>query len=207
MTISFELIENTSETEVLFYLNPPNALNCLNWELTQADSIQNLGIGLIPEQTFLYAFNPEQAKFALINPEKAPLESFSLHFNTNLANIDFLYNLNGQTGVIHLPIGTNLNDTLTPEIPFALNQNYPNPFNSITCIKFSLPEEKKTFLGVYNIRGQLVKTLINEVKSSGEYNILWDGRDNYGQSVSSGIYFCILKSGDRFKTRKMILIK
>ena len=39
MTISFELIENTSETEVLFYLNPPNALNCLNWELTQADSI------------------------------------------------------------------------------------------------------------------------------------------------------------------------
>ena len=207
MNISFELIENPAETEVLFHLNPPNALNCLNWELTQADSIQNLGIGLIPEQTFLYAFNSEQAKFALINPEKAPLASFSLHFNTNLTDIDFLYNLNGQIGVIHLPTGTNLNDSLTPEISFALNQNYPNPFNSFTCIKFSLPEDKKTFLGVYNIRGQLVKTLINEVKSSGEYDILWDGCDNYGQSVSSGVYFCILKSGDRLQTRKIILIK
>jgi len=57
------------------------------------------------------------------------------------------------------------------------------------------------------MRGQLVKTLINELKSSGMYNVLWDGRDNSGHSVSSGIYLYVLKSGDKIQTRKMLFLK
>jgi len=57
------------------------------------------------------------------------------------------------------------------------------------------------------MRGQLVKTLINELKSSGMYNVLWDGQDNSGHSVSSGIYLYVLKSGDKIQTRKMLFLK
>ncbi|OQA65258.1 MAG: flagellar basal body rod modification protein [Candidatus Diapherotrites archaeon ADurb.Bin253] len=153
------------------------------------------------------AFNQNQAKFTLINPERVPLEGFSLSFQTNLTNVEFIYSLNGSTGILHIPLETNLNDSSNPEISFILKQNYPNPFNSLTCINFSLPEEKETFLEIYNMRGQLVKTLINELKSSGMYNVLWDGRDNSGHSVSSGIYLYVLKSGDKIQTRKMLFLK
>ena len=207
INISFELLEHPSEKEILFHLNPPEDLYSLEWEITPSDSIQNIEMELNNIESFMSAFNQNQAKFALINPERVPLEGFSLSFQTNLTNVDFIYSLNGSTGILHIPLETNLNDSSNPEISFILKQNYPNPFNSLTCINFSLPEKKETFLGIYNMRGQLVKTLINEVKSAGMYNVLWDGRDNSGHSVSSGIYLYVLKSGDKIQTRKMLFLK
>ncbi len=92
---------------------------------------------------------------------------------------------------------------------FAMGQNYPNPFNPSTTVAFDIPEGKEVNvrLNVYNMRGQLIRTLVNEVKSEGSYQIQWDGADNYGRRVSSGVYFYRITTGEFSQTRKMVLLK
>jgi hypothetical protein len=103
--------------------------------------------------------------------------------------------------------------TLSPKaiLPkaFALSQNYPNPFNPSTTIAFDIPEDKEAFvrLKVYNIRGQLVRTLVNETMVEGSHKIEWDGKDNNGRYVSSGVYFYRIQTGEFSKTRKMVILK
>ena len=90
---------------------------------------------------------------------------------------------------------------------FALRQNYPNPFNSETTIEFTLPQECKINLVIYNIMGQKVRTLLSENIMAGHYHVRWDGRDEYGKSVSSGIYFAHLRMGSNKATLRMMLLK
>ncbi|MBN2289222.1 MAG: T9SS type A sorting domain-containing protein [Candidatus Glassbacteria bacterium] len=92
---------------------------------------------------------------------------------------------------------------------FALGQNYPNPFNPSTTIAFDIPEGKEAFvrLNVYNIRGQLVRTLASETMDEGSYKIEWDGKDNNGRFVASGVYFYRIQAGEFSKTRKMVILK
>ncbi|MCK4694804.1 MAG: T9SS type A sorting domain-containing protein, partial [Candidatus Cloacimonetes bacterium] len=91
-----------------------------------------------------------------------------------------------------------------------LRQNYPNPFNPTTTISFSLTTEdpENSELSIYNIKGQLVKTLVNEFKPSGEYSVIWDGRDSDDKRVSSGIYFYKLIVNDKTEAvKKCLLLK
>ena len=92
---------------------------------------------------------------------------------------------------------------------FALSQNFPNPFNPSTTIAFDIPEGKEANvrLNVYNMRGQLIRTLVDEVKGEGSYQIQWDGSDNYGRRVSSGVYFYRITTGEFSQTRKMVILK
>ncbi|MFQ6103253.1 MAG: T9SS type A sorting domain-containing protein [Candidatus Glassbacteria bacterium] len=94
---------------------------------------------------------------------------------------------------------------------FSLNQNYPNPFNPQTSISYSVPGSDGDLvdvtLKVYSIRGRLVKKLVDEKKESGGYTVVWDGRDETGREVSSGIYFYRLEAGDRIAVRKMVILK
>jgi hypothetical protein len=92
---------------------------------------------------------------------------------------------------------------------YALGQNFPNPFNPSTTIAYDIPEGKEVQvrLNIYNIRGQLVRTLVNENKSEGSYQIQWDGTNNHGQSVSSGVYLYRIQAGDFNQTRKMVILK
>lgn len=90
---------------------------------------------------------------------------------------------------------------------FSLDQNRPNPFNGQTAIKYQLPSESRVRINVYNISGQLVKTLIDAKQLPGYYNIAWNGRDNFGRPVSAGVYFYRLNAGDINLTRKMVLLK
>ncbi len=89
----------------------------------------------------------------------------------------------------------------------SLNGNYPNPFNPVTNIAYSIKEAGNVTLEVYNIKGQLVTTLINDVKETGHYTTTWNGKDNSNKSVSSGVYFYKMKSGNYTATKKMILMK
>jgi hypothetical protein len=89
----------------------------------------------------------------------------------------------------------------------TLNQNYPNPFNPSTTIPFYLPQSGATSLIVYDVRGRLVRTLIDDVLPAGPRNLEWDGRNNQGQRVASGVYLYRLTFGDFVQTKKMTLLK
>ncbi|MDD3097986.1 MAG: FG-GAP-like repeat-containing protein [Candidatus Cloacimonetes bacterium] len=85
--------------------------------------------------------------------------------------------------------------------------NYPNPFNPSTTISYSVPTDGDVALSIYNARGQLVNTLVNEYKSKGRYLIAWQAKDLRGASVASGVYFLRLRSGNQSISRKILLTK
>ena len=89
----------------------------------------------------------------------------------------------------------------------SLAQNYPNPFNPTTTIAFTLDRSGPAKLQVYDVRGNLVRTLVNETRAAGPYMIDWDGKDNAGRSAAAGIYMYRLVSGDQVLQKKMTLIK
>jgi len=90
---------------------------------------------------------------------------------------------------------------------FLLFQNYPNPFNPTTTIKYYLSKPQKITLTIYDILGQKIQTLVNGFQTAGTKYIIWDGKNNNGNSVSSGVYFYQIQTGDIIKNRKMILMK
>ena len=94
-----------------------------------------------------------------------------------------------------------------PGLITKLHSNYPNPFNPTTNIAYSVKEAGNVTLQVYNIKGQLVKTLVDDVKETGKHTTIWAGTDNSNKSVSSGVYFYKMKSGNYTSTKKMILMK
>ncbi len=90
---------------------------------------------------------------------------------------------------------------------FELRQSYPNPFNNQTMIKYSLFKRTEVSLIIYNILGQKVRTLVNNERQSGDVSVTWDGKDESGKDLSSGIYFYQLRVGQFTQTRRMVLLK
>jgi hypothetical protein len=102
------------------------------------------------------------------------------------------------------------NPGLTLPKAYSLFQNYPNPFNPSTTISFDLPEGKRrqyVDLGIYDIRGRLVRKLIDSSLEPGTHKVCWDGRDERGMRVPSGVYLYVLKAGNETLTRKMTALK
>lgn len=90
---------------------------------------------------------------------------------------------------------------------FELEQNYPNPFNPGTAISFQLSAFSNVELKIYDIRGQLVRTLLSEAKAPGRYTVQWDAADESGQKVASGVYYYRLSAGAFTETKKMVFLK
>jgi len=90
---------------------------------------------------------------------------------------------------------------------YALRQNYPNPFNPSTEISFDLPKAGQVELRIFNVLGQQVRALANQAMEAGQHTIIWDGRDQGGTQVSSGVYFYRLSAGAYTDTKKMMLLK
>lgn len=122
-----------------------------------------------------------------------------------LTNADIRNNANEELlkGFVEQPI---LASATLPK-SFELKQNRPNPFNPETEIGYSLPEETRVTIKVYNIAGQIVKTLIDEVKPAGDHTIIWDGTNESSDRVASGVYFYRMETITYHKTAKMILVK
>jgi hypothetical protein len=95
----------------------------------------------------------------------------------------------------------------TPLLQVALGQNHPNPFNPTTAIPFSISETGRVSLNVYDAGGRLVRRLVDGVSERGFHAATWDGRDNRGSSVGSGVYFYRLTAGKVVRVRKMVLLK
>jgi flagellar hook assembly protein FlgD len=106
--------------------------------------------------------------------------------------------------IVDQPVGTDP-VSLTKN---QLDQNIPNPFNPTTTIKYEVKESGLVRLRIYNVAGQLVKTLVNGNRNSGQlYEASWNGLNNSGQPVSSGVYFYKLVATNFTQTKKMVLVK
>jgi hypothetical protein len=140
---------------------------------------------------------------------------FVRHGETSVAAIqisqaDFL-NTSGQRQAIHTTM--HFDTPLTLPTALELYPNFPNPFNPQTTIRFALPAAQdnspfphKVYLRVFDTLGRVVRTLVDAPYKSGTYTTHWDGRDNQGRAVASGVYFYRLESGLNYKIRRLTLI-
>lgn len=123
-----------------------------------------------------------------------------------LENVD----LDGSSG-FHGPVSVSFSypETASPGIPLVegINSIFPNPFNPNTTVRFGVSKDQKTVLSIYNKRGQLVRRLFDASLAKGTYNVHWDGRDDNGKQVASGIYLLRLNSGSDSYSAKLMLMK
>ncbi len=89
----------------------------------------------------------------------------------------------------------------------ALLPNAPNPFNPVTSINFEVSKQSPVIITIFNIKGQAVRNLVREVREPGRYEILWDGKNNQGRQLASGVFFCQFQVGEFSDVRKMLLLK
>ena len=96
-----------------------------------------------------------------------------------------------------------------PDAPtaFSLAQNVPNPFNPVTTIAYDVPHEARVAIRVYDVAGRLVRTLVAGKESPGRHEAVWNGRNDTGEPVGSGVYFCTMEAGEFRATGKMLLLK
>lgn len=124
--------------------------------------------------------------------------------------------LKDKEAAVNVTASAKLNDQIggqmsvkVKEIPteFTVSQNYPNPFNPTTNIKYGIPQDAKVSLVIYNMLGQVVKTLVDQEQEAGYYTVRWDGTNDFGSRVSSGIYIYRITAGKYTSTMKMNLLK
>ncbi|MCJ7811844.1 FG-GAP-like repeat-containing protein [bacterium] len=109
-----------------------------------------------------------------------------------------------NAGFVTTGVGSEL---IQKPVVFRLYANYPNPFNPTTIISYDIPRDVPVLLKIYDLLGHEVRTLVDEKQKSGNYSIEWDGRDNKGIMVSSGIYIYKIVAGDQVSTKKCMLMK
>ena len=139
----------------------------------------------------------------------------SITFDTTFIPPDLQYSMQDTALKVILPefvagrldIVTAIDDDEVLPRQFELSQNFPNPFNPSTTISYTVPRASHVSLIVYNLLGQRIATLVDNLVAPGRYEIEWNGRDENGVSVSSGIYFYNLGAGEYSETLKMVLMK
>ena len=147
-----------------------------------------------------------------------PLDSYTGHGNVKFRFHFTSDNTDTANGWYIDDVQINFKPTSVEEEPvlvpteFSLSQNYPNPFNPVTIIRFKVEGERSkvpipTTLKIYNILGEKVRALVDESKVAGEYEAIWDGKNDKGEEMASGIYFYQLKAGDLTEAKKMLLLK
>jgi hypothetical protein len=202
---------NNLESDSFFHLDDP-----LNPEL--AFTIQNTSTGYNSYYIDNVLFSPCYYTVFLYDLENNPigeLESFD-HFNLNSEYRGISFFSQGENdyffceqleciSTYNYTIETSAEDELpNPNISLS---NYPNPFNPETKIVFNLPEEGNVKLEIYNIKGQKVKTLLDCFMSPGRSEMIWNGKDDNGKQVSSGVYFYKLQTPSKSYVRKCMLLK
>jgi hypothetical protein len=163
--------------------------------------------------------------FAIDNEEQARWDGFSdwseetFVVSSGLHTFKWTYSKDGNVSegedcawidFVTFPVFTDASDDVTNIVLPTLIGNFPNPFNPSTTISFSLSQEdaKNTKLEIFNLKGQKVKTFdTKNYPKLAEGNVVWNGKDKSGNTVSSGVYFYKLQTGNYSQTKKMILIK
>ncbi|NQV49742.1 MAG: DUF1565 domain-containing protein [Candidatus Marinimicrobia bacterium] len=110
-------------------------------------------------------------------------------------------------GALDIGCTVALDDFVMLPLKLTLQQNYPNPFNPMTTIKYGLPESAEFSLTIFDIRGRMIKTFAGIDLPAGWYEMIWSGLDDSGRPVSTGVYFCRLKSASQTEAIKMLYLK
>ncbi len=154
--------------------------------------------GWLPDYEFFY--------YASVAYENVIFTPFTIAGLDSTVRATFLANVLNYFGT---PGAPNAIEHIVETVPskFQLKQNYPNPFNPTTKIAFDLPKASKVTLTIYNTLGQKVRTLVNNQLSAGSYLVDWDGRNEAGMKVSSGLYIYRLETDNFVATKKMMLMK
>jgi hypothetical protein len=138
------------------------------------------------------------------NPKPPSLKIWELiMYETTNPNLVLTYAMVDNIG----DIPTSVKDVSLAPTRFDLGQNYPNPFNPETRIQFGLPARGYVRLSVYNMLGQVVSVLVNGELPAGTKEVVWNGMDQHGRSMTSGVYFYKLETPQGAMTKKMILVK
>ncbi|MCD4817929.1 MAG: T9SS type A sorting domain-containing protein [Candidatus Cloacimonetes bacterium] len=186
--------------EVLQPLNPPQNLfvtesGYATWDEPASRDLLGYNVYLDGE-LYLFTTNLFYQFTGLINGQ------------TYIAGVSAAYD-NGESEIIEYEFiynGTDADDKIL--FVTELQGNYPNPFNPETKISFSTSDSSEnTELEIYNLKGQKVKTLVDEKLEVGNHSVIWNGKDDFGKPVTSGIYFYKFKSGKFTSTKKMIMMK
>lgn len=185
-------------------LAQPELLKSLTFTTSPVQIQQIFHQGYILGCPFVQSYNIETDSYAYAG-YNVQHESLYATLEDDPQSFTLQYNLNGMSGSQFVNTSSAGEDPLQP--PLTLSQNYPNPFNPTTSITFTLPREQHARLEIYNTRGQLVRVLADAVLPSGPQTLVWDGTDDKGNGVSSGVFLYKLESGNKTLIRRMMLIK
>ena len=132
-----------------------------------------------------------------LNPVLSGYYSVKVFFSNGCPTVSNPYSFNYQLS----------NDPDLSPISYLLYQNYPNPFNPITTLHYNIPEDEFVNITIYDLRGSIVKTLINKVQPAGYKSVRWNATNNINEPVSAGLYVYVIQAGVFKQTKKMILLK
>jgi hypothetical protein len=186
-----------------FSVYPPTSLTGNNrFIIRYADSDLDIGNGIEGKESSLKIFH--------WNEGSNQWEQIGGTVDTIQNQVSTTITALGVYGAFTTELVTGVKDeehgSVIPE-KFELKQNYPNPFNPVCNIEYALPKGCKVTLAVYNILGQKVRVLVDEYQNAGYKSTKWDGRDNLGREVTSGIYFYRIEAGEFVQAKKMVLIE
>ena len=158
----------------------------------------------------IYRSTREDGEYVLLTTEKIqPNEERTYSFiDINAqAGVRYFYKL---VDIDHHGL-ENSHGPVAIEVPkpdaYVLHQNYPNPFNPLTTIRFEVPKREHVKIIIYNMRGQEVVTLVDEIKEPGYFKVEWNGCDTGGIEVSTGLYLYRLQSLDKVITKRLVKMK
>ena len=165
------------------------------------DTVVDLRVGVWDMPEYLLLFGQDMAGLGDVNGDS--IGDFAISAGGDQYGHGVVYVFAGKRS------GTDVEEIDSPSLPasFTLSQNYPNPFNGATVIPFDLPRHSHAELSVYNLEGKLVTNLIDRELSAGMYRVTWNGRNNSGVPVASGVYFYRLSANTSVLSRKMLLLK
>jgi len=209
---------NASEmpTEELFppiLLTPQN--NAINTPLEVSLNWINNPLGIQPDAYLIYFGETNPPPFIISLPREInswtppiPLEHNTIYYWQIISTSLFDYN-DAPSNIFAFTTKqvTSIDENQIIPLKTILGNNYPNPFNPITTINFTLNIETNLKIDIHNIKGQKVKSLLNEYRPAGVHNIVWNGKDDNGNDVGSGVYFYRMESEGYVSTKKMVMIK
>ncbi len=185
------LFSMTTDTVSLMWYSIPNAVS---YEILISQNIDFVDTA--------YHYANVSDTFIIISPEHNPTYHWKVKANSYCSWSEWstIRIIQTPTGIAEIQ-----SDNLPAE--FGLTQNFPNPFNPATNIRFALPRLSDVTLDIYNIEGRRVKRLVDGQYSAGVYNVTWDGQNEQGNDVATGVYFYRLEAGEYVASKKMILLK